>query len=68
MKKKKIDVGVEIPQSMQEALLGGQGLEKISITISLASSANLSSGKDKDSDIDESTATTPPLGGKKLLP
>ncbi len=68
MKKKKFDVGVEIPQSMQEALLGGQGLEKISLTISLATSANLSSGRDKDSDADDSTATTPTLGGKKLLP
>lgn len=50
MKQKKFDVVVEIPQSMQEVLLGGQGVEKISIKISLAASANLSSGKDKDSD------------------
>lgn len=68
MKQKKFDVGVEIPQSMQEALLGGQGLEKISITISLAASANLSSGKDKDSDADDSTTTMAILEGKKLLP
>lgn len=57
MKQKKFDVGVEIPQSMQEVLLGGQGVEKISITISLAASANLSSGKDKDSDADDSVST-----------
>lgn len=68
MKQKKFDVGVEIPQSMQEALLGGQGVEKISLTISLAASANLSSGKDKDSDADDFAPTTPTLEGKKLLP
>jgi len=70
MKKKKFDVGVEIPQSMQAALLGGQGCEKISITISLAASANLSGGKDKDSDADDPTTPVPipTLGGGQLLP
>lgn len=54
MKKSKFEVGVEIPKSMQEALLGGQGSEGLSLTISLGLSANLSSSKDRDSDGDES--------------
>lgn len=41
MEQKKFNVGIEIPQGMQEALLGGQGIEGISVTISLAASANL---------------------------
>lgn len=44
MASKKFEVGSEIPQSTQEVLLGGQGVERISITISLAASSNLSSG------------------------
>lgn len=58
MEQKKFNVGIEIPQGMQEALLGGQGIEGISVTISLAASANLSSNKDKDSDADTTTTTT----------
>ncbi len=59
MASKKFEVGSEIPQSMQEVLLGGQGVERISITISLAASSNLSSGKDKDSDAEDDTNPTP---------
>lgn len=68
METKKFQVGMEIPASAQEQILGAQGggCDKISITISCATSSQLASGKDSDSDADTliKTITT---GGKEVL-
>lgn len=68
MKQKKFQLEGEIPLNLQSAIIGGQGSEGISITISLTPVTNFYGRRDKDSDGDETSTTESSSIMKGLLP